>query len=124
MDSKSIMHFLDKNCKLLLMQVVSSTGLPHPYSISVYEQSMYWDDWSTQSIQKANKRDGSARQTIKSNVRGLMDLKVFHQDVQTGGSVVTISLQLLDAFSDHFKFKFQVSLFTLVQRKVHKYNNN
>ena len=120
MDSNSITHFLDKNCKLLLLQVVTRTGLPHPYSISVYEQSMYWDDWSTQSIQKANKRDGSARQTIKSNVRGLMDLKDFHQDVQTGGSVVTISLQFLDAFSDHFKF----SLFTLVQRKVHKYNNN
>ena len=120
MDSNSIMHLLDKNCKLLLLQVVTRTGLPHPYSISVYEQSMYWDDWSTQSIQKANKRDGSARQTIKSNVRGLMDLKVFHQDVQTGGSVVTISLQFLDVFSDHFKF----SLFTLVQRKVQKYNNN
>lgn len=50
----------------------------------MYEQSIYWDDWSTQSIQKANKRDGGARQTIKSHVRGLMDLKVFHQDVQTG----------------------------------------
>lgn len=119
------MHFLvHKYCKLLLLQLVTRRGVPHPYSISVYEQSMYWDDWSTQSIQKANKRDGSARQTIKSNVRGLMDLKVFHQDVQTGGLVVTISLQFLDAFSDQFKFKFKFSLFTLIQRKLHKYNND
>ncbi|KAJ7384240.1 Sortilin- receptor [Desmophyllum pertusum] len=65
-------------------QTISSTGLPHPYSISVYKDSIYWGDWTTQSIQKANKRDAGARQTIRSHVRGLMDLKVFHQDAQTG----------------------------------------
>lgn len=65
-------------------QTISRQGLPHPYSISVYKDSIYWDDWSTQSIQKANKQDGGARQTIRSHVRGLMDLKVFHQDAQTG----------------------------------------
>ncbi|XP_078381129.1 uncharacterized protein LOC144663915 isoform X2 [Oculina patagonica] len=67
-------------------QIISSSGLPHPYSISVYQDSIYWGDWSTQSIQKANKRDAGARQTIRSHVRGLMDLKVFHQDAQTGNN--------------------------------------
>lgn len=67
-------------------QTITRTGLPHPYSISIYEESMYWDDWSTLSIQKANKRDGGSRQTIKSHIRGLMDVKIFHQDVQTGNN--------------------------------------
>lgn len=53
---------------------------------------MYWDDWSTRSIQKANKRDGGSRQTIKSYVRGLMDVKVFHQDVQTGKFNIKINI--------------------------------
>ncbi|XP_029186888.2 sortilin-related receptor-like [Acropora millepora] len=67
-------------------RTITRTGLPHPYSISIYEESMYWDDWSTLSIQKANKRDGGSRQTIKSHIRGLMDVKIFHQDVQTGNN--------------------------------------
>ena len=68
----------------MFFQVVFNRGLPHPYAISIFEESMYWDDWSTQSIEKASKTDGSARETILSGVTGLMDLKVFHQDVQRG----------------------------------------
>jgi hypothetical protein len=45
---------------------------------------MYWDDWSTHSILRALKRSGGARRVIKSGLSGIMDLKVFHQDIQKG----------------------------------------
>ncbi|EDO45218.1 predicted protein [Nematostella vectensis] len=83
-------HVLTRRVSALLLavliHVVTSRSIPHPYAISIFQQYMYWDDWSTRSIQRALKRDGSSRFTIKSGLTGVMDLKVFHQDAQTAGT--------------------------------------
>ncbi|XP_025192655.1 very low-density lipoprotein receptor-like isoform X1 [Melanaphis sacchari] len=37
----------------------STTWLPHPFSISTFEDSLYWSDWNQKAIIKANKFNGS-----------------------------------------------------------------
>lgn len=37
----------------------SSSSLRHPFSISVFEDFLYWTDWDTQAIYRANKFNGS-----------------------------------------------------------------
>ncbi len=33
-------------------------GLPHPFAISIFEDSIFWTDWHTKSIHQANKLTG------------------------------------------------------------------
>lgn len=42
----------------------SPTWLPHPFSISTFEDSLYWSDWSQKAIIKANKFNGSNIATV------------------------------------------------------------
>jgi len=50
----------------------------------VFEEYIYWIDWGTHSIQRANKTDGSSQQTVKANVGTAKSLKVVHWSVQKG----------------------------------------
>lgn len=42
----------------------SPDWLPHPFSISTFEDSLYWSDWSQKAIIKANKFNGSNVTTV------------------------------------------------------------
>lgn len=42
----------------------SATWLPHPFSISIFEDSLYWSDWTQKAIIKANKFNGSNITTV------------------------------------------------------------
>ena len=75
-----VRHFV----RLIRSQTVLNIGLPHPYAIAVFQEFMYWDDWSNQAIFRALKSSGGAKTTIKSGVPGIMDLKIFSQDSQKG----------------------------------------
>lgn len=37
---------------------VMDRGLPHPFAISIFEDSIFWTDWHTKSIHQANKLTG------------------------------------------------------------------
>ncbi|XP_063285770.1 low-density lipoprotein receptor-related protein 2 [Pelobates fuscus] len=39
-------------------EVVVSTAI-HPFAMTLYDQHIYWTDWNTRSIYRANKHDGS-----------------------------------------------------------------
>ncbi|XP_019620636.1 PREDICTED: sortilin-related receptor-like isoform X1 [Branchiostoma belcheri] len=68
-------------------RVLISHDVPHPYAIAVFKDRIYWDDWSAQAVYSAMKYDGSDRQTLMDNLPGVMDLKVYHKDTQTGTNV-------------------------------------
>lgn len=42
----------------------SPIWLPHPFSISTFEDSLYWSDWNQKAIIKANKFNGSNITTV------------------------------------------------------------
>ena len=60
-------------------------GVPHPFSISLFEDVMYWTDWNHLTIERANKFTG-ANHTILWNVTHRpMDVHVFHPLKQKPG---------------------------------------
>lgn len=48
----------------------------HPFSVAVFKDSMYWDDWRANSIYVADKDNGQGVDVVASGLQGLMDLKV------------------------------------------------
>ncbi|XP_071487623.1 low-density lipoprotein receptor-related protein 4-like [Diadema antillarum] len=64
-------------------QILINVQLPHPFGLAVHGQWVYWTDWETKSIQKANKRSGHGRVTVRDGLENLMDVRVFHRDRPT-----------------------------------------
>ena len=59
-----------------------SKGLPHPFAITVFEDSLYWTDWHLKSISSANKASGRGFKTIHSGLHFPMDLHSYHPQRQ------------------------------------------
>lgn len=58
--------------------------LPHPFSLTQYQDYIYWTDWETKTIERANKTTGSNRTRIQEKLDFIMDILVFHQSRQAG----------------------------------------
>ncbi len=50
----------------------------HPFSISVFEDYIYWSDWTNEGINKANKFTGADRGPYIRNVFDVMGLDIYH----------------------------------------------
>lgn len=48
----------------------------------VHKNDIYWTDWETMSIHRADKNTGKAVTTIKSGLSGLMDVRIFHRELK------------------------------------------
>ena len=62
--------------------ISSQSILPHPFSITVFEDNVYWTDWQKESIQRANKFDGSNMEVILSHLYSPMNLRIVHPVIQ------------------------------------------
>uniref|UniRef100_A0A8C5B335 Low-density lipoprotein receptor-related protein 2 n=1 Tax=Gadus morhua TaxID=8049 RepID=A0A8C5B335_GADMO len=52
--------------------------LPHPFALTVFEETVYWTDWNTRTVEKGNKYDGSGRQTLVNTTHRPFDIHVCH----------------------------------------------
>lgn len=52
--------------------------LPHPFALTVFEDTVYWTDWNTRSVEKGNKYDGSGRQLLVNTTHRPFDIHVYH----------------------------------------------
>uniref|UniRef100_A0AAY4CHR9 Low-density lipoprotein receptor-related protein 4 n=1 Tax=Denticeps clupeoides TaxID=299321 RepID=A0AAY4CHR9_9TELE len=66
-------------------KAVISHGLPHPFAITVFEDSLYWTDWHTKSINSANKFTGKNQAVIRSKLHFPMDIHTLHPQRQPAG---------------------------------------
>lgn len=55
--------------KTLLSQV------PYPYGIVIVGPHIYWTDWKTKALHRADKTNGEDQITIRENLEGLMDIR-------------------------------------------------
>ena len=51
--------------------------LSHPYGVTVLDQYIYWTDWDTKSLQRADKNTALDRLTVRSGLSNLMDVKAW-----------------------------------------------
>ncbi|XP_064603510.1 low-density lipoprotein receptor-related protein 6-like isoform X2 [Liolophura sinensis] len=58
--------------------------IPYPYGLTQYEDFIFWTDWKTNCIERANKTSGSNRTVIQEKVDLIMDILVFHASRQSG----------------------------------------
>ncbi|KAB0389160.1 hypothetical protein E2I00_009171, partial [Balaenoptera physalus] len=64
---------------------LESPGLPHPFAITVFEDSLYWTDWHTKSINSANKFTGKNQEIIRNKLHFPMDIHTLHPQRQPAG---------------------------------------
>ncbi|KAL0269017.1 UNVERIFIED_CONTAM: hypothetical protein PYX00_010764 [Menopon gallinae] len=50
--------------------------LPHPYGLVILGNYLYWTDWKTESIHKANKNNGNDSEVVLKGREGLMDIRL------------------------------------------------
>jgi hypothetical protein len=46
--------------------------------LTLFKSDLFWADWRSATIERANKNDGSSRQIVQSHVDNLMDIVVVH----------------------------------------------
>ncbi|KAH3888381.1 hypothetical protein DPMN_012414 [Dreissena polymorpha] len=63
-------------------RTVINQGLPHPFALTLFEDELYWTDWHTKSINKANKFTGNDVEMVRNKLHFPMDIHIFHQERQ------------------------------------------
>lgn len=53
-------------------------NLPHPFALTVFEDTVYWTDWNTRTVEKGNKYDGSDREALVNTTHRPFDIHVYH----------------------------------------------
>lgn len=56
----------------------------HPYGLTTLGPHIYWTDWQSRSIQRADKTTGDNIITVRSNLPGLMDIQAMDRDRPMG----------------------------------------
>ncbi|XP_074659834.1 low-density lipoprotein receptor-related protein 4-like [Tubulanus polymorphus] len=69
-------------------KTILSHGLPHPFAITIFEDDLFWTDWKTKSIYKANKFDGHGVEAVKNKLHYPMDIHTLHPQRQPAGENV------------------------------------
>ena len=60
-------------------------GQLHPFGLDVYGGFIYWTDWVSKNLKRVNKTNLSAVSVLRSNLDGLMEIRVFAPGRQEGG---------------------------------------
>ncbi len=83
-------------------------GLPHPFALTLFEDELYWTDWHTKSINKANKFYGNAVETVKNRLHFPMDIHTFHPQRQPDGECFLIPMSTMINDARHEKTDLKV----------------
>lgn len=59
-----------------------SVYMAHPFAISVFENHIYWTDWRSTDIYRANKWNGSSIALVENTSNQPFDLKIVHSSRQ------------------------------------------
>ncbi|XP_041973520.1 low-density lipoprotein receptor-related protein 4 isoform X2 [Aricia agestis] len=54
--------------------------VPYPYGIVIVGQHIYWTDWKTKALHRADKTNGKDQLVIRENLEGLMDIRAIQGD--------------------------------------------
>ena len=66
-------------------KILIKGSLPHPFSITIYGEQVYWTDWTNMNIESCNKNTGHERKQVKGKVKHLMGLASFEPERQPKG---------------------------------------
>lgn len=61
--------------------------LSHPFAIALFENHVYWTDWRTNSVIRANKWNGSDVSIIQRTLTQPFDIQILHPSRQPRGII-------------------------------------
>lgn len=61
---------------------IVTKDVKHPYGLVVIDNYIFWTDWHTKALHRANKHDGSDKIDIITNLDGLMDVRSVKSDME------------------------------------------
>lgn len=64
--------------------LIDTDYLLHPFSIAVFKDVMYWDDWYKNAIFSADKDHGIEITLLADKMPGLMEMKIYAHSIQSG----------------------------------------
>ncbi|XP_038213650.1 low-density lipoprotein receptor-related protein 4 [Zerene cesonia] len=56
------------------------SNVPYPYGIVIVGQHIYWTDWKTKALHRADKTNVKEQLVIRDNLEGLMDIRAIQGD--------------------------------------------
>lgn len=65
--------------------LVDAMEIKRPFSITVFEDFLYWTDWHTNSIRSVHKITGRNAKTLSLGSYSVMDIKVYQEMRQVKG---------------------------------------
>ena len=63
---------------------VAIASTQHSFGLAVDKEFIYWTDWLTKSIHRANKKNTSEVVRMRGEYGGLMDIQIYDRELQTG----------------------------------------
>ena len=82
------------------------TSVPHPYGLVIVGIHMYWTDWQTYALHRADKINGTDNIIIRGRLDGLMDVRsVQVRPTKTGSRYVTNTVCFqFNAYTNFWKY--------------------
>ena len=74
-DSIHTIDYYGKDHRLILKH---HEGMMHPFAITLFGNYVYWTDWGTNSLMRANKFNGSDVMKIQQTMTQPFDLQIYH----------------------------------------------
>ncbi|VDI33223.1 low-density lipoprotein receptor-related protein 1 (alpha-2-macroglobulin receptor) [Mytilus galloprovincialis] len=71
-------HTIDYNGADHRLILKHHEGMRHPFALTLFGNYVYWTDWGTNSLMRANKFNGSNVTTIQQTMTQPFDLQVYH----------------------------------------------
>lgn len=70
------------NSSMTFFQTVLHDVAKHPYAIAIFENRLYWSDWSTNSIHSCNKFTGKDFNTLVQKDETVYGIHIFHSSLK------------------------------------------
>lgn len=68
--------------------------ISHPFSMAVFEDNIFWTDWSGGDIRMAHKYTGKHFQKIVLGLNSPMGIKVYHESLQNSGKQISFTMKV------------------------------
>lgn len=66
-------------------------SLSHPFAIALFENHVYWTDWRTNSVIRANKWNGSDITVMQRTLTQPFDIQILHPSRQPTSECTTMN---------------------------------
>lgn len=92
------LEFCDYDGKYRYQVLTGNSRLNHPFSLTLFEDTIYWTDWFDNSIRYTSKYPGDSVHYLHNSSSRLMDIHVVHPVKQPEGNSLRLHSPIQSTF--------------------------